>query len=413
MIDVDLPVDRMEDEFDEDLSIESFSDGDEGLDDHQNERIDVLEAGGELDYLDDGALGHQVDDFDDGEEQMGLYNGQRVGDTEENEAGGRDDKEGENDSEDLDDGFDARTDGRSELMDEFEGSYAPSDDEPDAGQGNGPNERTSPVLDSDPGLDTPPIRRPPRVSQAPPPVPPRGALPKGPTHRQYHDKLTGTLTAGLGLNFISIADVSSARPCDKDGNFIEDGTEPAEDPPRRDDWSPFSSRVEFELAELLFLKAEMSQNDMKELFQLWHAANLDAGFDTPPPFRNHKDLLQTIDSIEVGDVPWQCVTIRYSGEIPPDPPKWMTVEYKFYFRDLGRITEYMMANTSFHGQFDYVPYREFAVDGSRRLSDYFSGDFANKQAVSRRPSIEFGLIFIFERTLLGRIRQTMAQCSYR
>lgn len=149
----------------------------------------------------------------------------------------------------------------------------------------------------------------------------------------------------------------------------------------KDDWSPFSSRAAFELAELLYVKAEMSHSDMDSLFAIWNSTFLAAGYESKAPFTNHRDLLRTIDSIDVGDVPWESFKVRYSGEIPPDPPKWMTDEHWVYCRNFNSIVRSQLANKEFDGHIDYRAYKEFGVDGLRRFGNYFSGDFPNRQSV--------------------------------
>jgi hypothetical protein len=61
-------------------------------------------------------------------------------------------------------------------------------------------------------------------------------------------------------------------PCDSNGNFIDPSTPP---PPHRptndpDDWTPYESRLDFEIAEFLFSRNQMSGGDM----DLWAASLL-------------------------------------------------------------------------------------------------------------------------------------------
>ncbi len=112
------------------------------------------------------------------------------------------------------------------------------------------------------------------------------------------------------------------------GNFLPDGTPPTIDPPRRHDWTPFESRVEFELAELLFVKTRMSHKNITKLLDIWYGSFLDADLNHSAPFASRADLLATIDRIEVGDAPWHAFAIRYQGPIPEEnAPKWMFDEY--------------------------------------------------------------------------------------
>lgn len=142
-------------------------------------------------------------------------------------------------------------------------------------------------------------------------------------------------------------------------------------------WFPFASQMQFETADFLFRKAEMSQADIDILMRLWATTTSDGR----APFQNHQEMLATIDAIKSGDIPWQSFSARYSGDIPPEsPPDWMLREYTVYFRDPLSVIRSMISNPDFKGQFDYAPYREFE-GGQRCLEDLMSGNWAWKQAV--------------------------------
>ncbi|KAI0309673.1 hypothetical protein OF83DRAFT_1088904, partial [Amylostereum chailletii] len=93
------------------------------------------------------------------------------------------------------------------------------------------------------------------------------------------------------------------RPCDQDGNYLPAGSPPP--PPLRpaaDDYSPFNNRQEFEIGDFLYRKDQMSGANIDTLMALW-AATLPEGME--PPFASNKDLLETIDASQLGDVAWQ------------------------------------------------------------------------------------------------------------
>ena len=47
------------------------------------------------------------------------------------------------------------------------------------------------------------------------------------------------------------------------------------------------------------------------------------------PFSNHKDVYSKIDSIHIGDAPWESFSVSYSGELPDGVvPPWMMTEYE-------------------------------------------------------------------------------------
>ena len=87
--------------------------------------------------------------------------------------------------------------------------------------------------------------------------------------------------------------------CDEFGNYSlpKDAPPPPPCPtPTHDDWTPYKNRVEFETAEFLYCKTQMSTDNIDTLTNLWAATLL--LHDDFPPFANHSDLYETIDSIK-------------------------------------------------------------------------------------------------------------------
>ena len=121
----------------------------------------------------------------------------------------------------------------------------------------------------------------------------------------------------------------------------------------------------------------MSEGNIDILMELWASTTEDG----QAPFRDHQEMLATIDAIKRGDTPWQSFTASYSGTRPPaNPPDWMLKEYTVFFRDPLAVVQGIISNPNFNGQFDYAPYMEFENE-KRRLSDLMSGKWAWKQAV--------------------------------
>ncbi|KAG1880232.1 hypothetical protein C8R48DRAFT_744596 [Suillus tomentosus] len=172
-----------------------------------------------------------------------------------------------------------------------------------------------------------------------------------------------------------------SRPCDENGVFLSPGTLP---PPLverpADDWTPFRNRIEFEAAEFLFCKDQMSASHIDTLLDLW-AATL-AKHDDHPPFANHRDLYQTIDSIPLGDVPWQNFAVKFCGDKPDvNIPPWMNGSYDVWFRDPREVVRNMLANPMYADEMDYQPYREYAsATNERQWKDFMSADWAWDQA---------------------------------
>jgi len=71
------------------------------------------------------------------------------------------------------------------------------------------------------------------------------------------------------------------------------------------DWGLFKSKEGFEMAELAYQKAQMSQGDIDSLFKICSGRQI--------PFANHNELYAAIDSSAIGEVPWQSFEVRYTG----------------------------------------------------------------------------------------------------
>lgn len=185
------------------------------------------------------------------------------------------------------------------------------------------------------------------------------------------------------VHHILITCIYVAIPCDAHGNPIPEGTPP---PPRdsdtgADDWTPYGSRDEFELADFLFRESQMSAPKVNRLLDIWAASMVAHG--GTPPFTNCDEMYRTIDATPLGDVPWQSFHLNYNGEKPDDDiPSWMTDEHEVFFRDPSLVVKNMLANPDFAGEFDYVPFQERDDKNNHRFEDFMSGNWAWKQAVS-------------------------------
>ncbi|KAG0701704.1 hypothetical protein DFH29DRAFT_982632 [Suillus ampliporus] len=121
-------------------------------------------------------------------------------------------------------------------------------------------------------------------------------------------------------------------PCDANGNYLPAGTPPS---PRfaqaPDDWSPFTDQAQFLLADFLFCKVEMSAPNIDFLMELW--AFKAAKYEEESPFKSYCDVYATIDTIQAGDVPWQCFTVLPQEDLTSDAPVWKKHEYQVWYRD--------------------------------------------------------------------------------
>ena len=148
-------------------------------------------------------------------------------------------------------------------------------------------------------------------------------------HCTYHPILDGKWTSFSATNMLTYPAVAGT-PCDVDGFDITPGALPQNENDSQPSWFPFRSQVQFEMADFLFKKVEMSQADVNTLMRLWATTSSDGH----APFSNHRDMLATIDAIHLRDIPWKNFSANYSGDVPPaNPPDWMLKEYTVYFRD--------------------------------------------------------------------------------
>ena len=206
---------------------------------------------------------------------------------------------------------------------------------------------------------------------------PRLNIPVTELQRIYHPSLNGTYKT---LD-ITPSSFSEGRRCDGRGTFLP--AEALPEPPTTkadDDWTPFASRAGFELAEFLFVEAELSHKKIDKLLELWAATLIPHG--DSPPIINHQDLHRQIDAIKLGNIQWECAPLKYDRPLPKvtRPPEWMTTEYDVWYRDPHKVIKNMLANPDFDGHIDYAAYQEF--DGEKRqYSNMLSGDWSWQQSV--------------------------------
>ncbi|KAI6131082.1 hypothetical protein EDD16DRAFT_1689588 [Pisolithus croceorrhizus] len=157
-------------------------------------------------------------------------------------------------------------------------------------------------------------------------------------YQNYHLHLTGMYCQLR--NYIFDNKLFTGHPCDSSGHFLPTGQPPeplAEKQP--DDWSPYSSCLELELANFLFTHSQMSAGNINELLTLWNAALLSTISKTPPSIQGFADdscaeMYKTIDRTPLGDVKWESFCTSYTGEQPTENvPPWMNDTYDIWFQD--------------------------------------------------------------------------------
>ncbi|KAF9007427.1 hypothetical protein BDQ17DRAFT_1388955 [Cyathus striatus] len=163
--------------------------------------------------------------------------------------------------------------------------------------------------------------------------------------------------------------------CDKEGHDLPDGSPPLPIPadPEIGESTPaypFGSAEEFELADLLFKKIQMSASDINSLMDIWARFN----------DQNTPKLYDTIDSIPLGNILWQAFTVEYSGDIPDNAPSWMSQPYEVWFHDPLSVMEAQFGNSGLAKEIDFAPKQIKGKDGQRQYCDFMSGNWAWNQA---------------------------------
>ncbi|OAX31653.1 hypothetical protein K503DRAFT_727701 [Rhizopogon vinicolor AM-OR11-026] len=126
----------------------------------------------------------------------------------------------------------------------------------------------------------------------------------------------------------------------------------------------------------------MSAGNIDKLLHLWGITLAVHGDD--PPFADHRDLYNVIDSTLTGELPWESFRLEYAGDRSEGEAPWMNKEYDVFYRDPREVVRNMLGNPDFKDELDFTPYREWEErpDGShnRRWRDFMSGDWAWDQA---------------------------------
>lgn len=166
-------------------------------------------------------------------------------------------------------------------------------------------------------------------------------------------------------------------------------------PPEENDdpFFPFQGVEDFLLAHHIFSKIQMSAGDVDYLMLLWDAYNQRFADDPDlePPFGKAPDLLDSIDSLPYGDIPWEGFKVQYSGDVPANPPSWMTASYDVWFRNPLDVMEAQLGNPEFAEHIDWAAKQVKDENEKRQYIDLMSGEWAWEQSV-RRLTFSFPII---------------------
>jgi hypothetical protein len=160
---------------------------------------------------------------------------------------------------------------------------------------------------------------------------------------------------------------------------------------RGNPWLPFGNRLEYEWAHYHYVQLQSSSNNIQRGLDLWRATvarcqtghdSLDTGSCDGVPWKNAREMYDTIDSISAGGVGWTTYQLSYRGPQPTGtPPRWMQESYELNVRNVLSVFEEQLASKEFDCQFEYAPYEEYDKEGSRVYSNLMSGNWAFREAV--------------------------------
>ncbi|KAG7086185.1 hypothetical protein E1B28_002146 [Marasmius oreades] len=137
------------------------------------------------------------------------------------------------------------------------------------------------------------------------------------------------------------------------------------------------SKIVRPLIGLIFFYIELkaSNGKINKALDILQAQLLEVS-SSQAPFKNAKELYAAIDSIWEENTPWTTYHVKYAGELPDDPPLWMTEVYEFCVRDTLNVLTEQLKTEAFSGQFNYTPYQEWNTRNERIYSNLLSGDWA-------------------------------------
>ncbi|KAG7096124.1 hypothetical protein E1B28_006798 [Marasmius oreades] len=139
-------------------------------------------------------------------------------------------------------------------------------------------------------------------------------------------------------------------------------------------WSPFKNHSTYNWSHFFYVELKASKGKINKSLDILAAQLLEVG-GSNTPFKDAQALYTAIDSIQEGNTPWLTYHIKYTGELPDDPPLWMTEVYEFCIRDTLNILTEQLKTEVFSGQFNYTPYWEWNTRNERVYSNLLSGDW--------------------------------------
>ena len=108
----------------------------------------------------------------------------------------------------------------------------------------------------------------------------------------------------------------------------------------------------FDWGHYYYVELQAPEKKINKGLNLWLAAKLQARDDTPLPWSSAAEMYATIDSIQEGNVPFETISFKYSGPLPPSPPCWMTKTYELCICDAHVLMHNQLHTADFKDQID-------------------------------------------------------------
>jgi hypothetical protein len=100
---------------------------------------------------------------------------------------------------------------------------------------------------------------------------PNNSIGKASASKVHHPLINGKSFLPCLLHHLHLFINILGQPCDEQGNYLLPNAPPPQPwhGPAADDWTPYRNRVEFETAESLYRRTQMSASNIDTLLDLW------------------------------------------------------------------------------------------------------------------------------------------------
>ncbi|KAF8801949.1 hypothetical protein BYT27DRAFT_7308890 [Phlegmacium glaucopus] len=116
------------------------------------------------------------------------------------------------------------------------------------------------------------------------------------------------------------------------------------------------------------------------IFESIHTLMESCNEEVDLPYAHARDLYSTIDSILLGDTPWEGFKVTYNGDVLESSPSWMTKEYEVWYQNPLEVMEAHIGNPDFAQEIDYAPKQVIGKNQKQQYTNLMSGQWAWEQA---------------------------------